>query len=157
MFDDLDAALKEFAATDLAELSGEELDEAVVAMSSRRARTEAIEVELLRAWEARKSWRADGSRSAAAWLARRSRSPREECGRRLWLSKVLLHMPLVAEALVEMARRSARPAAGAAPKPLFSAVTGLRSYEWLCPRRPLGARCPPPSDRRAPEPHLLDR
>lgn len=103
MFDRLEqlaAAVKELAADDLREWSDDELDEAVVDMhrilTSMHAATAAITCE----WERRKTWRASGSRSAAAHLARRTRSRRGECGSLLWLGRVLLDMPLVAEAFV---------------------------------------------------------
>lgn len=37
-----------------------------------------------------------------------------------------------ADAVVEMARRSARPVAGKAPKPLFTVTIGERAFAWMC-------------------------
>ena len=37
-----------------------------------------------------------------------------------------------ADAFVEMAKRSARPVAGKAPKPLFTVSIGDRAFQWLC-------------------------
>lgn len=37
-----------------------------------------------------------------------------------------------ADAFVEMAKRSARPAAGKSPRPLFTVSIGERAFEWLC-------------------------
>lgn len=98
MFDSLDTALKELAEVDAGALSDEELDEAVVGIARRRAALEAREAEMLSCWQARKSWRADNSRSAQTWLARRTRAPKTDCGSRLRLAQMLLEMPLVAAA-----------------------------------------------------------
>ena len=99
MFDSLDTALKELREVDLSSLAPEELDEAVVEIAKRRAAFEAFDAELHRAWEAEKTWTLDGSRSPRAWLAKRTRNDIRDCGRRIWLGKALLEMPLAAAAL----------------------------------------------------------
>lgn len=98
MFSALDTALKELSEVDLASLTDEELDDAVVDVLRRRQQLEAFEVELIGAWERRKSWRQDGSRCASTWLSKRTRSPKAECGSSLRLARVLLDMDLVAAA-----------------------------------------------------------
>ena len=101
MFDRLEplaGALKELAAEDLRHWSDGELDEAVLdapqLLSALHASVAAITAE----WERRKTWRSDGSRSAAAHLARRTRSRVGECGSLLWLGRVMSDLALVAEA-----------------------------------------------------------
>lgn len=98
MFDSLEHDLKELRELDLRALSAEEKDEAVVAWARLRNQIDAFDAALLGAWEAEKTWTTDGSRSPAAWLARRTRSHPSEVGKRLWLAKALLHMPVVAAA-----------------------------------------------------------
>ena len=98
MFDSLEHDLKELRELDLSALTAEEKDEAIVAWARLRNQVDAFDAELLAAWEREKTWTLDGSRSPAAWLARRTRSHPREVGKRLWLAKALLHMPAVAAA-----------------------------------------------------------
>ena len=98
MFASLEHDLKELRELDLSTLTAEEKDEAIVAWARLRSQVDAFDAELLAAWEAEKTWMVDGSRSPAAWLARRTRSHPSEVGKRLWLAKALLHMPVTAAA-----------------------------------------------------------
>lgn len=98
MFDDLAGALKELREVDLHSLTAEELDEAVVAFAKVSAQVDAFGAELHRVWESEKTWTTDGSRSARAWLAKRTRRDIRDCGRRIWVGKALTDMPLAAAA-----------------------------------------------------------
>ncbi|MFP5328129.1 MAG: DUF222 domain-containing protein [Acidimicrobiia bacterium] len=101
MFDRLEAvasAVKELGAQDVAAWSDDELDEAVVDAQRLLASMHACAATITAEWERRKTWRRDGSRSAAAHLARRSRSRPGECGSLIWLGRVLCDMALVAAA-----------------------------------------------------------
>lgn len=95
MFDSLERELKELRESDLTTLTAEEKDEAVLAWARLRNQVLAFDAALLGAWESDKTW-TGGSRSPAAWLARRTRSHPNEVGRRLWLAKALRSMPVVA-------------------------------------------------------------
>ena len=98
MFDGVVRELKELKEIDLSSLSPEELDEAVVAFAKVAAQVDAVGAELHRVWESEKTWTTDGSRSARTWLAKRTRNDIRDCGKRIWLGKTLLEMPLAAAA-----------------------------------------------------------
>lgn len=100
MFDSLERELKELREVDLASLTAEEKDEAVVAWARLRNQVDALDASLLAAWESEKTWTTDGSRSPAAWLARRTHSHPSEVSSRLKLGKALAKMPAVAVAFV---------------------------------------------------------
>ena len=98
MFDSLTTALKELRETDLSSLTPEELDEAVVTFAKVSAQIDAFGAVLHETWESNKTWTLDCSRSPRAWLAKRTRADIRDCGRAIWLGKVLRDMPLAAEA-----------------------------------------------------------
>ena len=101
MFDRLESlagAVKELAADDPQAWSDEELDEAVVDVQRVLSSVHSTAATITSEWERRKTWRRDGSRSAAAHLARRSRARAGECGALLWLGRVLSEMSVVAAA-----------------------------------------------------------
>ena len=98
MFDSLMSALKELAADDLATLSDEELDEAVLAIATPEAALAAYKACVVHEWESRKTWVRDCAGSASAWLAKRSHTDKKEWGSALWIGRVLCDMPLVAAA-----------------------------------------------------------
>lgn len=90
--------MKEIAALDPATMADEELSEAVVEMARLRAALEAAEVQLTAQWDSRRVWSGDGAKSGAAWLATKTREPKGDCGRRLWLGRKLADMRAVAAA-----------------------------------------------------------
>lgn len=95
----LEMEIKEIATIDPDALDDSELSEVVVEMAKLRTRLESVELAMLAAWDARRVWAADGARSGAAGLARRTHEPKPVCGARLWLGRKLRHLPLVAVAL----------------------------------------------------------
>jgi hypothetical protein len=94
----LAGAVKELAADEPQTWSDSELDEAAVDVQRILAAVHSAAATITAEWERRKTWRASGSRFAAAHLARRTRSRGSECGGLLWLGRVLCDMPLVAAA-----------------------------------------------------------
>ena len=100
MFDGLATELKELANLDWRELADDELDETVVLLAQLSSQFQAVEAHALAAWKPRTTWRTDGSRSPASWLAKRTRAPKKECGSKLWLAHALIKMPLIADAFL---------------------------------------------------------
>jgi len=98
MFGDLAMAVKEVGSLEADTLVDEELTTAVVELATLRSALEAAEARLDAAWDTRRSWAADGARSARACLAHKTREAKGACGSRLWLGRVLAEMDLVAEA-----------------------------------------------------------
>lgn len=77
-------------------LTDAEVEELHLGLDELATRLEAARVSVTAAFEERKVYAADGSRSAAAWLARRrKRSPRATRAQ-VWLARRLRHMPLTA-------------------------------------------------------------
>ena len=98
MFESLGMAVKELGAVDTNDLTDEELRDAVVELHVLRERLAAAEARVVRAFDARGVWRADGAKSPAAWLAVRTRAPKKECGARVWLGRLGEVLPVAAEA-----------------------------------------------------------
>src|SRR5436190_7412138 len=72
--------------------------EAAVELDRLRNAFAAGEARFLRGFDVRGVHASDGAKSAAAWLARRTRAPKAECGSRLRLGKTMEHLPVAAEA-----------------------------------------------------------
>jgi hypothetical protein len=98
MLEMLAMGVKEAAAVDVHALTDDELTDAVIEVTRLRAALEAAESRLDFAWEQRGAWRADGARSAAAWMTKTTQTPKADCGRRLWAGRAASHMALAAEA-----------------------------------------------------------
>ena len=114
------------AASDASSLSDDELGAVLVDLHRVSARLRAIELSLTRAFDRRQAFRTDGSRSMAAWLARRCNTSPRSAKAQAGLARRLGLMPLTAAALaagdidekhVEVLGRradSSRPAVAAA-------------------------------------------
>src|SRR3954447_1754854 len=98
MFDDLVLAVKELGTVDPDTLTPAELADAAVMFAQVRNQLDAIEAGMNRALEVQRVYTIDGAKTAAAWLAKRTREPVRECGRRLRWGRVAAEMPLVAAA-----------------------------------------------------------
>ena len=94
----LAAAVDRLAELDPDTLSDDELGEALVGLHREEARLAALRCRLTAAFEARGGHLVDGSRTAAAWVARRTRLPGEQCRAEARLGRRLRHMPVTAEA-----------------------------------------------------------
>jgi hypothetical protein len=92
------AALRALGALDLDGMGPDELTEVVLATQALRTQLEAAEARALDRWEAGGAWRADGARSAAAWLAWKQQLPVAETRRRVRHARALGALPAVAEA-----------------------------------------------------------
>ena len=88
----LDRALDRLVDADPGVLAG---GDAVVALSRQLARLEAVAARASAAFERRGEWRADGARTADAWLAVRCREPVGTARRRVALGRVLPGLPVV--------------------------------------------------------------
>jgi hypothetical protein len=95
----LERAADELAELDPASLSGEELGEALVRLHRAEARLAAARCQLIRAFDVQGTWRADGSKTAAAWLARKCRASIAGMRARCLLARRLRHMPATRDAL----------------------------------------------------------
>lgn len=91
-------AVKTIASEDLRALTDDELDEAVVEIQRIQQAVHAAAATITCEWERRKTWRASGSRSASAHLARRTKARVEARGSLLWLGRALGELSLVAAA-----------------------------------------------------------
>jgi Domain of unknown function (DUF222) len=75
-----------------------ELGEAVVELQRQQARLAAATARLTAAFDARRTWADDGSRSCGAWVAQRCRLPVGQARAGVWLGRRLRTMPVTAEA-----------------------------------------------------------
>lgn len=91
-------ALRALGTLDLDGLRSDELAEVVLTTQELRATLEAAEARVLARWDADGAWRADGARSAPAWLAWKQRLPIAETRRRVRHARALRSFPAVAEA-----------------------------------------------------------
>src|SRR4051812_38537679 len=98
MFDALAVAVTELAALDGDTLSDAELAEALVVLHKQREALAATEARLTRAFDARRVYAVDGARTAAAWLAQRTRSSKQARALSVRLGRATQHMPLTAAA-----------------------------------------------------------
>lgn len=95
MFESLAVAVKEAAGSDLGSCTDGELGEMAVELAGLRSMLDAFEARVASAFDARKGWAADGARSAAAWLARRTREPKAACGAQVRAGRAEAMMPEV--------------------------------------------------------------
>jgi hypothetical protein len=72
--------------------------ESLLGLLRQVERLEAGVTRAMAAFDAGRTWEADGARSAAAWLATRARLPAGECRRQVQTARQLRHLPLVEEA-----------------------------------------------------------
>ena len=98
MLDELALAVKEVAALDGDRLTDAELTDVVVELRRVRSALDAAEARLVAEWNGRRSWAADGAKSGSAWLARTTRTPKEECASTIRLGRAVATMPQVAAA-----------------------------------------------------------
>ena len=101
MFETLEMArraVKELGQCDPNDLTDAELADAVVELDTLRNQLQAAEAQVLRSFDVRKVWAADGAKSGAAWLDKRTRAPKDECSARLRLGRHMEHMALTREA-----------------------------------------------------------
>src|SRR5690606_16405352 len=89
----LAAVLDGLAGVDAGGLCDGELAEAMVGLRREQARLAAVVAELTAVFEARQAYAADGSRSAADWIALRCRLPRAQAGREVRDARRLRSMP----------------------------------------------------------------
>ena len=92
VLDQLSDAIDAVCAEDPARLAN---GDAIVALHRQLARLEAATTRASAAFDAGRSWEADGARSAAAWLATRTHLPLATTRRRLRLGRALRHMAQV--------------------------------------------------------------
>src|SRR5688572_19249084 len=90
--DDLRRVLDALCAVDPAVLGDAET---VVALQRCAERLSAVTTLAVAAFDAGRSWEADGARTASAWLAARCRLPVETARRRVRLGRALRHMGVV--------------------------------------------------------------
>ena len=108
----LAAAVDELVATEAAELAD---GEAVVELERQLARLEAVVTRATAAFEATGAYAGDGARSAAMWLATRTRRPKAQTRHQVGLGRRLRHLPHTEAAWLagELAEAHARALAGA--------------------------------------------
>ncbi|MDQ6949892.1 MAG: 13E12 repeat family protein, partial [Actinomycetota bacterium] len=92
---DLNAAVDGVCAADPAQLAD---TESIQALHRQLERLIAVATRAAAAFDAGGEWQADGSRTAAAWLAYRCNQPVASARRRVQLGRALRHMPAVEEA-----------------------------------------------------------
>ena len=74
--------------------------EMIVALHRQMERLEAVTTRATAAFDAGRSWEADGARSAAAWVTTRCRVPASTARRRVRLGRALRHMSATESAWV---------------------------------------------------------
>src|SRR6266545_2054835 len=97
--DTLDGAVNELLRLQTVAAGNRELGECLVRWQATKARMCAVETTMLSAFDRRQEWRTDGSKSPAAWLARRSKTPRNALQGLMRLAKRLRRMPRTHAAL----------------------------------------------------------
>jgi len=98
MFGTLELGLEEAAAIDPHTLSAQELCDAVVELSTLRARLDALEAKVVGAFDAQRAWCSSGAKSAAAWLATITRDPKADTSLRVRLGRQVSALPVAAAA-----------------------------------------------------------
>jgi hypothetical protein len=104
MLTHLDAAIDALSALDLDDLSDPQLHHLVVGLEQRCSRRAAARARVTQRWDARGVWSDDGSKSAAARLARDTGLSRAHAHAVLRRARRLATMPLVAAALTDGTR-----------------------------------------------------
>jgi hypothetical protein len=97
--DRLDTAVNEILALDIQMAEPGELGECLVRFQATKNRLCAAETTMLAGFDRSQDWRADGSKSSAAWLAARCRTPRKVLAGLVRLGKRLRRMPRTRAAL----------------------------------------------------------
>jgi hypothetical protein len=92
------AALGALHQLDLDGATDAELTEAVMACQALRGSLEAAEARAIGEWDRRRTWRADGAKTGAAWLSSRQRLPIAEARRRHRHARLVRRYPTVGEA-----------------------------------------------------------
>src|SRR5947209_5466607 len=95
----LASAIDALAAVDARELADQDLHDEVMALQAEMSRLAAIRARLLEAWDARRLWADDGSKSATARLSRESDSSPMTARVELRRARKLATMPATAAAL----------------------------------------------------------
>jgi hypothetical protein len=98
VFDGLAIALKDLGSVDTDTLTDAELADAVVELNHQHEVFEAARVRLVRAFDSRRVFAADGAKTAAVWLAVRTRAPKHECSRMVRRSRACDLLPVAAQA-----------------------------------------------------------
>src|SRR5437660_1377291 len=108
-------AIKAAGQFDADDLTDEELAEAAVELDRLHNCFAALQAKVLRGFKVRGVFAADGAKSASAWLARRTRAPKNECSSRLRLGQHMENLPVAAEAFAagEIGAAHVRRLAGA--------------------------------------------
>jgi hypothetical protein len=101
MFTHLDAAIDALHALDLDALSDTQLHHLAVGLEQRCSRLAAVRAGVAARWDGRGVWSDDGSKSAAARLARDTGLSRAHAHAVLRRARRLATMPLVAAALTD--------------------------------------------------------
>src|SRR4051812_9232601 len=91
-------AVKEIATLDTEALTDAELADAVVELHQLLDALDAAHTRMIKTFDTRNVYAADGAKTASAWLTKRTRAPKTECGSRVWAARQLDRMPLAAEA-----------------------------------------------------------
>jgi hypothetical protein len=94
----LATAIDELLALDPDTLDDAELADVVVGLRRHQARLAAATARLTAAFEARRAYEVDGSRSCGTWVAQRCRLPVGQARGEVWLGRRLRGMPATAEA-----------------------------------------------------------
>jgi hypothetical protein len=81
------------AGVDLASLSVEELNAAMVELGTMTARFDAAAARLVGHWDARRCWRAEGARTASAWLRTKGRMAPATAARTVKVARAMRAMP----------------------------------------------------------------
>jgi len=98
-FDALDSAVNGLLGLHTTAAANGELGECLVRLQATKARMCAVETTMMSAFDRRQEWRVDGSRSPAAWLARRSKTPHQALQGLVRLARRLRRMPRTHAAL----------------------------------------------------------
>jgi hypothetical protein len=93
VLESLRAAVDELVGVDAGALSDSELGELLVELHALESRIGHEAARLTRVWDARKAWAVDRARSAASWLAHRTRMPHAAAQRQVRLGRCLRDMP----------------------------------------------------------------
>jgi hypothetical protein len=81
VFDELAIALKDLGSVDTDTLTDGELADAVVELNRQHEIFESARTRVVRAFDSRRVFAADGAKTAAVWMAVRTRAPKHECSR----------------------------------------------------------------------------
>jgi hypothetical protein len=120
--DQLDATVDRLVELSTVAAADGELGGCLVRLQAIKARLCGVETKMLSAFDRRLEWQADGSKTPAAWLARRTRTPRTVLQGMVRLAKRLRGMPRTREALasgvIDQARAEALARLADSPRQL---------------------------------------